>query len=90
MHHRTICILAALLLPVVACDPTAMLQPAGGPAAMAAASDPAAAPPAGGGGGGQSCTVDNSDPNYTCTTCTTAFSTIITCEPKAKAPKAYH
>ncbi|MBX7079652.1 MAG: hypothetical protein K1X88_10725 [Nannocystaceae bacterium] len=91
MRVRIIAILAATLLPALACDPTAALHQAVGAqaaGALAASSDPAAVPPGGGGGGGGgSCTVDNSDPNYTCTTCTTTYTTTITCVPKTKPVK---
>ena len=85
MALRTASLLGVLLLSVgltVACDPQQMMEQSGAVASLKAqAAEPQAAPtyPAPG-----TCTTDNSDPNYTCKTCTSAGGGVITitCTPK--------
>lgn len=88
MKPRMLTILAALLLPMpLACDHANEL--AGSAAAVGAVGNLGAkvepqhaqAYPAPG-----SCTTDNTDPNYTCKTCTSSGGGVITitCTPKAK------
>ena len=85
MRLRTLSLLGAFLLSTaatVACDPQEMMAQSGAAASLkAAGSEPQAAPiyPSPG-----TCTTDNSDPNYTCKTCTSAGGGVITitCTPK--------
>lgn len=85
MKLRTLTVLVAVLLPFpLACDNLHEL--AGSAAAVGALgtkAEPQAAPayPAPG-----TCTTDNTDPNYTCKTCTSSGGGVITitCTPKAK------
>ena len=82
MGLRTPSILGVLLLSI-ACDPQEVIGEAGAAAKLQApAAEPQAAPqyPAPG-----TCTTDNSDPNYTCKTCTSSGGGVITitCTPKA-------
>jgi hypothetical protein len=81
MALRTASILGVLLL-CVACDPQEMMEQSSAVASLKAqAAEPQAAPayPAPG-----TCTTDNSDPNYTCKTCTSSGGGVITitCTPK--------
>jgi hypothetical protein len=83
MRLRTISILGVLLL-AIACDPAEVMKgQAGALDALKDATGTQAAPsyPAPG-----TCTTDNSDPNYTCKTCTSAGGGVITitCTPKTK------
>ena len=80
-------ILGVLLLPL-ACDPAKELQNQAAAAGLAQEGQTQAAPnyPAPG-----TCTTDNSDPNYTCKTCTSSGGGVITitCTPKTKLFNAW-
>jgi hypothetical protein len=85
MKLRSLTLLAAILLPLpLACDHAQELAgSAAAVGALGAKAEPSAAQayPAPG-----TCTTDNTDPNYTCKTCTSSGGGVITitCTPKAK------
>lgn len=92
MHLRTISLLSALLIPLAAVPSIALgSSPDSATAPKTMPTKPSAGaetqvPPANPAPG--TCTTDNTDPNYTCKTCTSAGGGVvtITCTPKIKKP----
>jgi hypothetical protein len=94
MQLRTVSLLSALLLPLVAAPAIALgssSDTATAPKTIPTKPSDGAVtqvPPGGGNPAPGTCTVDNTDANYTCTTCTSPGGGVITvtCVPKVKKP----